>query len=149
MFLLQYVQPGLAGLMDGSVSTLAPYSLQPLRPIHTWETFLSAWRWCRCRHIDGLRGGRSDDGSLTGRGTPWLRGTVCGVMTTSRGGPYAAYLIHDFWVRHSCRLCGRGRTRGDFLYPLSIHGHAILSAAFQVVLGGTLVFLAGIFIGSS
>src|SRR5262249_28979198 len=81
MFVLQYVQPGLAGLMDGSVSTLAPLFAAAFATHNTWETFLVGLAASVGAGISmGFAEALSDDGSLTGRGAPWLRGGVCGVM---------------------------------------------------------------------
>ena len=84
MFVLQYVQPGLAGLMDGSVSTLAPLFAAAFATHKPWETFLVGLAASVGAGISmGFAEALSDDGSLTGRGAPWLRGAVCGLMTTS------------------------------------------------------------------
>src|SRR5205085_7738660 len=100
MFVLQYVQPGLAGLMDGSVSTLAPLFAAAFATHQTWETFLVGLAASVGAGISmGFAEALSDDGSLTGRGTPWLRGTVCGMMTAIGGlGHTLPYLIPDFWI---------------------------------------------------
>src|SRR6185369_1160020 len=100
MFVLQYVQPGLAGLMDGSVSTLAPLFAAAFATHHTWETFLVGLAASVGAGISmGFAEALSDDGSLTGRGTPWLRGSVCGVMTAIGGlGHTLPYLIPNFWT---------------------------------------------------
>ena len=128
MFLLQYVQPGLAGLMDGSVSTLAPLFAAAFATHSTWETFLVGMAASVGAGISmGFAEAASDDGSLTGRGAPWLRGSVCGVMTTIGGvGHTLPYLIPDFWTA-TVRGGHRGRigTRRHFLYPVSLHGHAV------------------------
>ena len=99
-FVLQYVQPGLIGLMDGSVSTLAPLFAAAFATQKPWETFLVGMAASVGAGISmGFAEALSDDGSLTGRGTPWLRGTVCGVMTTLGGvGHTLPYLIPDFWT---------------------------------------------------
>jgi len=152
IFLLQYVQPGLAGLMDGSVSTLAPLFAAAFATHNTWETFLVGLAASVGAGISmGFAEAASDDGSLTGRGTPWLRGTVCGVMTSVGGlGHTLPYLIPDFWtatvlavVVVALELIAISYIRYRYMDT------PFLSAAFQVVLGGTLVFLAGILIGSS
>jgi len=152
IFLLQYVQPGLAGLMDGSVSTLAPLFAAAFATHNTWETFLVGLAASVGAGISmGFAEAASDDGSLTGRGTPWLRGTVCGVMTAVGGlGHTLPYLIPDFWtatvlavVVVALELIAISYIRYRYMDT------PFLSAAFQVVLGGTLVFLAGILIGSS
>ena len=100
MFVLQYVQPGLVGLMDGSVSTLAPLFAAAFATHSTWETFLVGMAASVGAGISmGFAEALSDDGSLTGRGTPWMRGTVCGMMTTIGGvGHTLPYLIPDFWT---------------------------------------------------
>jgi rubrerythrin len=152
MFLLQYVQPGLAGLMDGSVSTLAPLFAAAFATHSTWETFLVGMAASVGAGISmGFAEAASDDGSLTGRGAPWLRGTVCGLMTTIGGvGHTLPYLIPDFWVATVIavavvvvELLAISWIRYRFMDT------PFLSATFQVVVGGTLVFLAGILIGSS
>ncbi len=152
MFLLQYVQPGLAGLMDGSVSTLAPLFAAAFATHSTWETFLVGMAASVGAGISmGFAEAASDDGSLTGRGTPWLRGTVCGVMTTIGGvGHTLPYLIPDFWIATviavavvAVELLAISWIRYRYMDT------PFLSAAFQIVVGGTLVFLAGILIGSS
>src|SRR5262245_17874769 len=98
VFLLQYVQPGLAGLMDGSVSTLAPLFAAAFATHNTWETFLVGLAASVGAGISmGFAEAASDDGSLTGRGAPWLRGLVCGLMTGIGGiGHTLPYLIPDF-----------------------------------------------------
>jgi rubrerythrin len=152
MFLLQYVQPGLAGLMDGSVSTLAPLFAAAFATHNTWETFVVGLAASVGAGISmGFAEAASDDGSLTGRGAPWLRGTVCGLMTTIGGvGHTLPYLIGDFWVATilavmvvAVELVAISYIRYRFMDT------PFLSAAFQVVLGGVLVFLAGILIGSA
>src|SRR3954452_22213001 len=83
MFVLQYVQPGLAGLMDGSVSTLAPLFAAAFATHQNWQTFLVGLAASIGAGISmGFAEALSDDGSLTGRGSPWLRGITCGLMTT-------------------------------------------------------------------
>src|SRR5262249_46734824 len=93
----------------------------------------------------------SDDGSLTGRGTPWIRGTVCGLMTTVGGlGHTLPYLIRDFWTATVLALVVVAIELAAISYiRYRFMDTPFLSAAFQVVVGGTLVFLAGILIGSS
>src|SRR5207248_10613112 len=106
MFVLQYVQPGLAGLMDGSVSTLAPLFAAAFATHQTWETFLvglaaSVGAGISMAFAEAL----SDDGSLTGRGAPLMRGIVCGVMTAIGGiGHTLPYLIPDFWMATSVSI---------------------------------------------
>ena len=151
-FLLQYVQPGLAGLMDGSVSTLAPLFAAAFATHQTWETFLVGLAASVGAGISmGFAEALSDDGSLTGRGAPWLRGGVCGVMTTIGGiGHTLPYLIPDFWTATIAAIV-------VVIVELAVISWIryrymdtpFLNAAFQVMVGGALVFLAGIFIGSS
>jgi rubrerythrin len=152
MFVLQYVQPGLAGLMDGSVSTLAPLFAAAFATHNTWETFLVGLAASVGAGISmGFAEALSDDGSLTGRGAPVVRGTVCGVMTAIGGlGHTLPYLIPNFWTATIIavivvviELAAISYIRYRFMDT------PFLSAAFQIVVGGTLVFLAGILIGSS
>jgi len=152
MFLLQYVQPGLAGLMDGSVSTLAPLFAAAFATHNTWETFLVGLAASVGAGISmGFAEALSDDGSLTGRGTPWIRGTVCGLMTALGGlGHTLPYLIRDFWTATVLAVIVVAIELAAISYiRYRYMDTPFLSAAFQVVIGGTLVFLAGIVIGSS
>jgi rubrerythrin len=152
LFVLRYVQPGLAGLMDGSVSTLAPLFAAAFATHNPWQTFLvgiaaSVGAGISMAFAEAL----SDDGSLTGRGAPVLRGVVCGAMTTAGGlGHTLPYLIPDFFVATVISIC----VVGAELAIISFIRHRFmdtpfLAAAFQVVVGGVLVFIAGIAIGSS
>jgi rubrerythrin len=152
MFVLQYVQPGLAGLMDGSVSTLAPLFAAAFATHSTWQTFLvglaaSVGAGISMAFAEAL----SDDGSLTGRGAPVLRGAVCGGMTALGGlGHTLPFLIPDF----SLALIVAGCVVAVELGAISYIRHRfmdtpLLAASFQVVVGGVLVFIAGIIIGSS
>lgn len=152
MFLLQYVQPGLVGLMDGSVSTLAPLFAAAFATHSTWETFLVGLAASVGAGISmGFAEALSDDGSLTGRGTPWLRGTVSGVMTAIGGlGHTLPYLIPDFWIATVAavivvvvELVVIAWIRYKYMDT------PFLRAAFQIVVGGALVFAAGILIGNS
>jgi rubrerythrin len=152
MFVLQYVQPGLAGLMDGSVSTLAPLFAAAFATHNTWETFLVGLAASVGAGISmGFAEALSDDGSLTGRGTPWIRGAVCGVMTAIGGlGHTLPYLIPNFWTATILafavvvvELAAISWIRHRYMDT------PILSAGFQVMVGGALVFAAGILIGSS
>jgi erythrin-vacuolar iron transport family protein len=151
-FMLQYVQPGLAGLMDGSVSTLAPLFAAAFATQNTWQTFLvgiaaSVGAGISMAFAEGL----SDDGSLTGRGPPWIRGPVCGVMTAVGGlGHTLPYLIPHFVTATvlavivvTIELAVISWIRMRYMDT------PFLRAAFQVVVGGALVFIAGILIGSS
>src|SRR6266496_3898797 len=100
LFVLQVVQPGLAGLMDGSVSTLAPLFAAAFATHNSWQTFLVGLAASLGAGISmGFAEALSDDGSLTGRGTPLVRGAVCGVMTAIGGlGHTLPYLIPNFWT---------------------------------------------------
>jgi len=152
MFILQYVQPGLAGLMDGSVSTLAPLFAAAFATHDTWATFLVGMAASVGAGISmGFAEALSDDGSLTGRGAPWLRGSVCGLMTGIGGlGHTLPYLIPSFWtatiasiVIVALELVAISWIRYRYMDT------PFLNAAFQVMVGGALVFIAGILIGSS
>lgn len=152
LFVLQVVQPGLAGLMDGSVSTLAPLFAAAFATHNSLQTFLVGLAAAVGAGISmGFAEALSDDGSLTGRGHPWARGFVCGLMTTLGGlGHTLPYLIPNIhtataiavvvvlielgvisWIRHR------------------FMDTPLVSAVLQVALGGALVFLAGILIGIS
>jgi rubrerythrin len=152
MFLLQYVQPGLAGLMDGSVSTLAPLFAAAFATHSTWETFVVGLAASVGAGISmGFAEALSDDGSLTGRGTPWIRGSVCGLMTMIGGiGHTLPYLIPNFWtatisaiVIVVLELIAISWIRYRYMDT------PFLNAAFQVMVGGALVFAAGILIGNA
>jgi len=152
MFVLQYVQPGLAGLMDGSVSTLAPLFAAAFATHNTWATFVvglaaSVGAGISMAFAEAL----SDDGSLTGRGAPVLRGAVCGAMTAAGGlGHTLPYLIPDFFTATAVSICVVAVELGVISYIRHrFMDTPLLSAAFQVVVGGVLVFIAGILIGSS
>jgi len=152
IFVLQYVQPGLAGLMDGSVSTLAPLFAAAFATHNTWETFLVGLAAAVGAGISmGFAEALSDDGSLTGRGAPWLRGIVCGGMTAIGGlGHTVPYLIPHFQTATAIAIA----VVTIELAVISLIRHRymdtpLLAAAFQVMVGGALVFIAGILIGSS
>jgi len=151
-FVLQIVQPGLEGLMDGSVSTLAPVFAAALATRNSWTAFAVGLAATLGAGISmGFAEAVSDDGSITGRGHPWVRGLVCGVMTAIGGiGHTLPFLISNFriafvvaaivvivelisicWIRHHYM------------------GTPAISAGLQVGLGGILVFLTGILIGRS
>ena len=152
LFVLQIVQPGLAGLMDGSVSTLAPVFAAAFATRSSWTAFAVGLAASVGAGISmGFAEALSDDGSLTGRGHPWVRGIVCGLMTALGGiGHTLPFLIANFhaavfaaalvvvvelgvisWIRHRYMET------------------PTLSAALQVGLGGVLVFATGVFIGNS
>ena len=153
MFVLQYVQPGLAGLMDGSVSTLAPLFAAAFATHNTWETFLVGLAASVGAGISmGFAEALSDDGSLTGRGAPLVRGIVCGTMTAIGGlGHTLPYLIPEFLDRDDA---SRSRWSWSSWSRSPISATASWTRrswrpTFQVVVGGALVFAAGILIGSS
>jgi rubrerythrin len=152
LFMLQIVQPGLAGLMDGSVSTLAPLFAAAFATHKSWDAFLVGLAASVGAGISmGFAEALSDDGSLTGRGRPWVRGIICGLMTTAGGlGHTLPFLISDFRVAISVAVA----IVAAELAAISFVRHRymdtpFLAAAFQVVVGGVLVFLTGILIGSS
>jgi rubrerythrin len=152
LFLLQVVQPGLAGLMDGSVSTLAPLFAAAFATRQSWDAFLVGVAASVGAGISmGFAEALSDDGSLTGRGRPLLRGGVCGVMTFFGGiGHALPYLIPEFYT---ATLLATVVVVGELFAIAWVRNRYMdtpfLSAAFQVVVGGTLVFLSGILIGSA
>jgi erythrin-vacuolar iron transport family protein len=152
LFVLQIVQPGLAGLMDGSVSTLAPVFAAALATQKSWDAFLVGLAASAGAGISmGFAEALSDDGSLTGRGHPWLRGLVCGAMTTLGGiGHTLPFLIPDFraalWAAGAVVLA-------ELAVITWIRRRYMdtpwVTAALQVGLGGVLVFITGVLIGSS
>ena len=152
LFVLQIVQPGLAGLMDGSVSTLAPVFAAAFATKNTWDAFLVGLAASLGAGISmAFAEALSDDGSLTGRGRPVLRGAVTGLMTTAGGiGHTLPFLIRDFRIAMTAAVAVVAVELGAISYIRNRYMDTpLLSAAFQVVVGGVLVFLAGILIGSS
>src|SRR5437667_2402732 len=152
LFVLQIVQPGLAGLMDGSVSTLAPVFAAAFATKNSWDAFLVGLAASAGAGISmGFAEALSDDGSLTGRGHPWVRGVICGAMTGLGGiGHTLPFLIPDFRLAMSAAVAVVAVELGAISYVRHRYMDTpILSATFQVVLGGVLVFLTGILIGSS
>lgn len=152
LFVLQVVQPGLAGLMDGSVSTLAPVFAAAFATRNSWDAFLVGLAASVGAGISmGFAEALSDDGSLTGRGHPWIRGAVCGLMTTLGGiGHTLPYLIRSFGVATAVAVV----VVAIELFVISLIRHKYMdtpfvAAALQVVVGGVLVFITGILIGSS
>jgi len=152
LFMLQYVQPGLAGLMDGSVSTLAPLFAAAFATQKSWDAFLVGMAASVGAGISmGFAESLSDDGSLTGRGSPWIRGAVTGLMTTAGGlGHTLPYLIPQFRVATGVAIIVVAVELGAISYIRHRYMDTpFLQAAFQVILGGVLVFLTGWLIGSS
>ena len=152
MFVLQYVQPGLAGLMDGSVSTLAPIFATAFATHSTWTTFVVGLAASVGAGISmGFTEAAHDDGVISGRGSPVKRGLACGIMTTIGGlGHALPYLIPHFWTATAIagivvfiELWAIAWIQNRFMET------PFLRAAFQVVLGGSLVLAAGILIGGS
>ena len=150
-FLLTWVQPGLAGLMDGSVSTLAPIFATAFATQDTWTTFLVGLAASVGAGISmGFTEAASDDGELSGRGSPVKRGFASGIMTTLGGlGHALPYLITDFWTATVIaiivvfvELWAIAWIQNKFMQT------PFFRAAFQVVVGGALVFGAGVLIGS-
>jgi rubrerythrin len=156
-FVLQYVQPGLAGLMDGSVSTLAPLFAAAFATHNNWSTFLiglaaSIGAGISMAFAEAL----SDDGAISGRGAPWLRGPICGVMTALGGlGHTLPYLLPNslpnaFFIATAIS----GAVVFVELWIIAwVRAHYMdtpfLQAVFQIVLGGVIVLAAGILIGNA
>ena len=152
IFVLQIIQPGLAGLMDGSVSTLAPVFAAAFATRSSFTAFLVGLAASVGAGISmGFAEALSDDGSLTGRGQPLVRGTVCGLMTGMGGiGHTLPFLIHDFRLAMTAAVAVVAVELATISYVRHRYMDTpFLSAAFQVVVGGVLVFLTGILIGSS
>lgn len=156
-FVLTYVQPGLAGLIDGSVSTLAPLFAAAFATKNNWETFLVGLAASIGAGISmGITEAMSDDGKISGRGSPWLRGIACGVMTTVGGlGHTLPYLVpsslpNGFWIATwiaaaivAVELVAIAWIRTKYMEtPFS-------RSIMQVIVGGALVLAVGILIGSS
>jgi rubrerythrin len=152
LFLLQVVQPGLAGLMDGSVSTLAPLFCAAFATHSSSATFLVGLAAAVGAGISmGFAEALSDDGSLTGRGHPWARGFVCGLMTMLGGlGHTLPYLIPNIKTATGIAACVVLVELGVISWVRHKYMDSpLVSAILQVALGGALVFLAGILIGIS
>jgi erythrin-vacuolar iron transport family protein len=152
LFVLQIVQPGLAGLMDGSVSTLAPVFAAAFARHESHFAFLVGLAASLGAGISmGFAEALSDDGSLTGRGHPWIRGVVCGLMTTLGGiGHTIPFLISNFTVAWIVAVCVVLVELGTIAWVRHRYMESPwVSATVQVVIGGILVFLAGVLIGES
>jgi rubrerythrin len=152
LFVMRIVQPGLAGLMDGSVSTLAPLFAAAFATHSSQDAFLVGIAASIGAGISmGFAEALSDDGSLTGRGSPVVRGLVCGLMTTVGGlGHTLPFLIKDFNVATALAAVVVAIELGVISWiRFKFMDTPLLRAAFQVVVGGVLVFLAGILIGSA
>ncbi len=152
LFVLQIVQPGLAGLMDGSVSTLAPVFAAAFATHKSWDAFLVGMAASIGAGISmGFAEALSDDGSLTGRGHPWVRGVICGAMTALGGvGHTLPFLIPGFSVAMTVAFCVVIAELGVITWIRHRYMDTpTFSAALQVGLGGALVFVTGVLIGSS
>lgn len=150
-FILTWVQPGLAGLMDGSVSTLAPIFAVAFATQDTWTTFLVGLAASVGAGISmGFTEAASDDGQLSGRGSPIKRGIAAGVMTTLGGlGHALPYLIPHFWTATITAFVVVFIELWAIAWIQNRYMNTpFFRAAFQVVLGGALVFAAGVLIGS-
>ena len=152
IFVLQVVQPGLAGLIDGSISTLAPIFAAAFATHNSHDAFLVGMAASIGAGISmGITEAMSDDGIITGRGNPWMRGIVCGLMTAIGGlGHTLPYLISDFWtatavatVVVAIELAAISWIRYKYMET------PIVSAMVQVILGGALVLAVGVLIGNS
>ena len=157
VFLLQYVQPGLVGLMDGSVSTLAPLFAAAFATRENWPTFLVGLAAAIGAGISmGFAEALSDDGKLSGRGSPIIRGLVCGLMTTFGGIFHALpYLVPEsipnaFLIATSIAAVIVFIELGLISWIRARYMDTpIVRAAIQIVIGGLLVFLSGILIGNA
>ena len=152
MFVLRYIQPGLAGLMDGSVSTLAPVFAAAFATGNSWDAFLVGMAASIGAGISmGFAEALSDNGSLTGRGAPWMRGAICGVMTTLGGiGHTLPFLIPNFLTATILAIVVVFAELGVISWiRWKYMDTPPLSAAMQVGFGGALVFATGILIGSA
>jgi rubrerythrin len=150
-FVLTWVQPGLAGLMDGSVSTLAPIFAVAFATQDTHTTFLVGLAASIGAGISmGFTEAASDDGQLSGRGSPIKRGLSAGVMTTLGGlGHAMPYLIADFWTATIIAIVVVFVELWAIAWIQNRYMETpFLRAAFQVVLGGGLVLAAGMLIGA-
>jgi rubrerythrin len=156
-FVLQYVQPGLAGLMDGSVSTLAPLFAAAFATQNNWSTLLVGLAASLGAGISmGFAEALSDDGSVTGRGAPLIRGLVCGVMTTLGGlGHTLPFLVPDSWQHAFWTAVGIASAvvfvelwviawiRARYMDT------PFLKAVAQIVVGGAIVLAVGVLIGGA
>ena len=151
-FVLQVIQPGLVGLMDGSVSTLAPVFAAAFATHNSWNAFLVGMAASLGAGISmGFAEALADDGKLSGRGTPWLRGLVCGLMTVAGGiGHTLPYLIANFWT---ATIVAGIVVVFELLIIAWIQWRYMetppLAAAAKVMLGGGLVLATGIMIGNA
>jgi rubrerythrin len=151
-FVLQIIQPGLAGLMDGSVSTLAPVFAAAFATKNSWDAFLVGMAASLGAGISmGFAEAMSDDGVLSGRGKPLARGAVCGAMTTAGGiGHTLPFLVQNFNIAMTIAVVIVAIELAIIAWVRHRYMDTpLLSAMFQVVVGGVLVFIVGILIGSA
>jgi len=151
-FILTYVQPGLAGLMDGSVSTLAPIFAAAFATGDTWQTFLVGLSASVGAGISmGFTEAAHDDGKLSGRGSPLKRGLASGIMTTIGGlGHALPYLIPHFWTATAIAAIVVFVELWAIAFIQNRYMETpFVRAALQVVLGGSLVLAAGVLIGNA
>lgn len=151
-FVLQYVQPGLTGLIDGSVSTLAPIFAAAFATHNTWQTFLVGMAASIGAGISmGIAEAMSDDGMISGRGHPWSRGAITGLMTTIGGlGHTLPYLIPDFWTATGVAAAVVAVELWIIAWIRARYMDTpFWRASFEVVVGGLIVFAVGILIGSA
>lgn len=152
LFVLQVVQPGLAGLMDGSVSTLAPIFAAAFATRNTHDAFLVGLAASLGAGISmAFAEALSDDGSLTGRGAPLIRGLVTGAMTTAGGlGHTLPFLIPQFHIAFTVAVIVVAAELGIISYVRHHYMDTpILSSTLQVIVGGVLVFIVGVLLGNS
>jgi rubrerythrin len=152
LFVLQIVQPGLAGLMDGSVSTLAPVFAAAFATQNSFDAFKVGLAASLGAGISmGFAEALSDDGSMTGRGRPLLRGVICGAMTALGGvGHTLPFLIPEFHAAMTAAMVVVLAELGIISWIRHRYMEtSLVSAALQVGLGGILVFGTGVLIGSS
>ena len=146
------MQPGLAGLMDGSVSTLAPVFAAAFATQQSHYAFIVGLAASIGAGISmGFAEALSDDGVLSGRGRPWARGSICGLMTTAGGiGHTMPFLIANFRYAMAVAVVIVAIELGVIAWIRHRYMDTpLLSATFQVVVGGVLVFIVGILIGSA
>ncbi|MFA5901156.1 MAG: iron exporter MbfA [Hyphomicrobium sp.] len=151
-FILTWVQPGLAGLMDGSISTIAPIFATAFATHHPWTTFLVGLSASVGAGISmGFTEAAHDDGKISGRGSPWKRGIASGVMTAIGGlGHTLPYLIPEFWTATTIALIVVFIELWAIVWIQNRYMETpFFRATFQVVLGGALVLAAGILIGGT
>ena len=152
MFILQYIQPGLAGLMDGSVSTLAPVFAAAFATRSSHDALLVGLAASIGAGISmGFAEALSDDGVLSGRGHPYIRGTICGLMTTLGGiGHTLPFLIPGFGLAMAVAIAVVAVELAVIAWIRHKYMDTpLMAATFQVVVGGVLVFITGILIGSA